>query len=296
MKVDLKQFKETVWISDGAWGTELQKTGLTSGECPEEWNVSHPDAIRQLVRRYLDAGSQIVLTNTFGGSRFRLKRHHQESQVHDLNVRGARLVKETVGDAAYVFASMGPSGQILMTGDITQDELYQAFTEQAKALAEGGADAIAIETMSDLEEASIALRAVRHATALPTVVSMSYDSGPDKTRTMMGVRPEQAAARLAQLGADIIGANCGAGIEHYAGICRKLRSATSKPLWVKPNNGLPERKGDRTVYRQSLEDFLAHIPKLVEAGANIIGGCCGTTPDHVRGIRRQLESLGKLRA
>lgn len=295
MELDTQQFGTNVWVADGAWGTELQKVGMTAADCPEEWNVTHADEIRDLVRSYLEAGSQIILTDTFGGTRFRLKRHGYEDRVHELNLAGARLVKETVGDAAYVFASMGPSGEMLITGDVTEDALSDAFRAQAAALAEGGADAIAIETMSDLEEARLALHAVRDATSLPVVACMSFDSGPEKTRTMMGVTPEQAAEKLTELGADVIGANCGAGIERYVRICEKLRSATTKPLWIKPNNGLPEREGDRVVYRQPLEDFLAYVPQLVDAGANIIGGCCGTTPDHIRGIRERLQSLGKLK-
>ena len=288
MNIDLRSLGEAIWVSDGASGTELQKMGLRTGECPELWNAEKPDCIRRLARSYVEAGSQIILTNTFGGNAFRLKRHGLHERVHELNVRAAELVREEAGDAACVFGSIGPTGEMLMMGEVPPEEVRGAFASQARALEEAGVDAIAIETMSDLGEATIALQAVKEATSRPVVACMSYDSGPDQTCTMMGVTAVQAAEKLTELGADAVGANCGVGIERYVTICEKLRSGTSLPLWIKPNNGLPEKQGDKVVYRQTVGDFLSYVPRLVEAGANIIGGCCGTTPDHIRGIKDTL--------
>jgi len=289
MAFKIDELGDSVLLADGAWGTQLHQMGLSRGECPEVWNVDHPDRIHRLVRRYIEAGSQVVLTNTFGGNPFRLRGHNQEERISLLNREGVRVVKEAAGMDARVFASIGPTGEMLMMGNVSADEVLEGFRVQAEAVAEGGADGIAIEAMSELEELRLALKAAKDCTDLPVVACMSFDSGPDSMSTMMGVTPEQAAEKLNDLGADIVGANCGAGIETYVKICSRLRSATDSPLWIKPNNGLPELVNGDVVYRQTIEGFASHVQALVDAGANIIGGCCGTTPEHIRAMKAVLS-------
>jgi 5-methyltetrahydrofolate--homocysteine methyltransferase len=275
-------------LTDGAWGTELQRRGLAAGEFPDAWNLIHPDRVAEVARAYVDAGSRIILTNTFGANRLRLaEQPGLAKQVSAINRRGAEISRQAAGDRAFVFASIGPSGKLLFSGDTDADELLSAFSEQARALAAGGADAFVIETMSDLEEAKLAVRAAK-VTGLPVVACMVFDSGKEKDRTMMGTTPEEAATALTEAGADVIGANCGQGIAGFPGICRRLHQATTRPIWIKANAGLPEMIEGRVVYRTSPEAFAGHLPALIEAGARFIGGCCGTGPEFIRALRERL--------
>ena len=275
-------------VTDGAWGTELQARGLQSGEFPDEWNLSHPDKVAEVASAYVKAGSQVILTNTFGGNRPRLAAHNLTDKAVEINRAGVQISKQAAAGRALVFASIGPSGKMLLSGEITEDELRVAFEEQARALAEGGADALVVETMSDLDEAKIAVSAAS-ATGLPVVGCMVYDSGKNKDRTMNGTTPEQAAEGLAAAGADVIGANCGQGIAGFVPICARLRAVTTKPLWMKANAGLPEMENGRVVYRTNPAAFAEIIPQLVAAGANFVGGCCGTSPDFIEAVVRKLR-------
>jgi len=268
-------------ITDGAWGTELQARGLSAGECPDGWNLERPDAVRAIASAYAAAGSRIVLTNTFRANRIALAGYGLAERVEAINRAGVQISREGAAGRAKVFASIGPSGKMLVAGEVTEDVLGSAFREQAQALAAAGADALVIETMSDLNEAVIAVEAAR-ATGLPVVASMVYDSGRNKDRTMMGDTPEQAAARLAAAGADIIGANCGCGIEAYVAIAARLRAATDRPVWIKANAGLPELVDGRPTYRMTPEEFAAHARKM--EGVAYLGGCCGTNPDFIRAL------------
>lgn len=277
-------------LTDGAWGTQFQARGLGSGELPDGWNLSRPEAVAEIARAYLQAGSQIILTNTFSSNRLRLADHGLEKEVAALNRNGVEISLREATGHGYVFASIGPSGKMLMSGDTTEEELRAVFDEQARALADAGADALVVETMSDLAEAKIAVAAARD-TALPVVACMVYDSGKDKDRTMMGTTPEQAAEALAEAGADVVGANCGQGIEGFLPICRRLHAATRLPVWIKANAGLPELVNGKPVYRATPEFFAGHLPALVEAGATFIGGCCGTAPDFIRALKQQTLAL-----
>ncbi len=268
-------------LTDGALGTELQARGLPAGSLPDEWNLSHPDVVEDVIRNYVEAGSDVVLTVTFRANRIALAAHGLADRLEDINRAGVEIAKRAAAGRAVVFASLGPSGKLLMTGDVTADELRAAFAEQARVVADAGAGAIMIETMTDLEEAAIAVAAARE-TGLPVGCSMVFDSGKNKDRTMMGATPERVAAELGAAGADIIGANCGVGIETYIEVCRRLHAATSKPVWIKPNAGLPEVVDGRVVYRTTPEEFAARIPALIEAGASFVGGCCGTNPAFIR--------------
>jgi 5-methyltetrahydrofolate--homocysteine methyltransferase len=300
-------------VTDGAWGTQLQERGLPVGECPDAWNLSHPERVEEVARAYIQAGSQVILTNTFGANRFILARQGLEGQVTEINragveisrraaagqVSGSPAAARQVGSAlsagrqagslqrAKVFASMGPSGVMLMMGEVSEEDLRAAFAQQAHAMADAGADGIVVETMSDPAEARLAVAAARE-TGLPVIACMTFDSGANHDRTMMGTTPEQAAEQLLAAGADCVGSNCGQGIAGFLTICQRLRTISERPVWIKANAGLPEMLGDKTFYRQTPVQFAGFVPQLIEAGAGFVGGCCGTTPEFIRAVRRQL--------
>ena len=268
-------------ITDGAWGTQLQLRGLPVGECPDPWNLTHPEKVEEVASAYVEAGSRIILTNTFGANRFILERQGLAARAGEINRAGVAISKRAAGGKAKVFASLGPSGKMLIMGEVSENDLRAAFTEQTRQMAIAGADGIVIETMADLAEAKIAVAAAKE-TGLPVAACMTFDSGANHDRTMMGVTPEQAAEGLAAAGADAIGSNCGQGIAGFVAICRRLKAAADCPIWIKPNAGLPQMQEGKTVYAQTPAEFAAFIPELVEAGANFIGGCCGTSPEFIR--------------
>ena len=274
-------------VSDGALGTEFQARGLAAGELPDEWNLSHPERVREVARSYVEAGSRIILTSTFRSNRITLAGHGLAGRVADINRAGVAIAREAAAGRSFVFASMGPSGKLLLSGEVSEAELRAAFGEQARILAEAGADGIAIETMADLEEAKIAVEAAA-AAGIPVAATMVFDSGKNNDRTMMGNTPEQVARELAAAGADIVGANCGQGIAGYVPVCRRMREAGDVPIWMKPNAGMPELVGGKTVYRTLPEEFASQVPALVEAGATFVGGCCGTNPEFIKAVRRVL--------
>ncbi|WP_291981049.1 homocysteine S-methyltransferase family protein [Luteitalea sp.] len=278
-----------VVITDGAWGTQLQARGLPPGTCPDTWNLSHPDLVEQVPRAYVEAGSRIVLTNTFRANRLALADHGVTDSVEAINRAGVEISRRATGGRALVFASIGPSGRLLLAGTVTEEELMTAFDEQARALAAAGADALVVETMADLDEARIAVVAAK-ATGLPVVACMVFDSGADQDRTMMGTTPEDAARALEAAGADVIGANCGQGIEGYVGICRRLVNATDRPVWIKANAGVPTLVDGEAVYATSPAQFASASRAVVDAGARFIGGCCGTTPEFIRALAREIGS------
>ena len=279
-------------ILDGGWGTQLQLHGLEVGAHPDLWNLTAPEKVEQVARAYVAAGSQVILTNTFGATKFTLEKHGYATKVAEVNRAGVEISKRaTAGTPTQVFASMGPTGIMLMMGKVKPEELYDAFLEQAVAIASAGADAIVVETMSDPAEAALAVKAAK-STELPVAVSFVFDSGKDKDRTMMGTTPEQVVQLMADAGADIIGSNCGQGIDGFIPICRRMRAVTTLPLWMKANAGLPEVVDGVTVYRQLPETFAEKARELVEAGANFIGGCCGTSPGFIRALVAGLREAG----
>jgi methionine synthase I (cobalamin-dependent) len=279
-----KLLAEAPVVTDGAWGTQLQARGLRAGSCPDAWNLSHPDLVAQVAEAYVEAGSRVILTNTFRSNRLSLAAYGLAAQTKEINRAGAAISTKAAAGRALVFASIGPSGKMLVSEETTEEELLDAFREQAAALAEGGAGGLVIETMGDLAEAKLAVAAARE-TGLPVVASMVFDTGKNKDRTMTGVTPEQAAAELSGAGADVIGANCGRGIAGYVSICRRLHTATGRPIWIKPNAGLPELVRGEAVYRMTAPEFAGYAPAMIEAGASFIGGCCGTTPEFIRSLR-----------
>ena len=278
-------------VTDGAWGTQLQARGLAAGEFPDVWNLTRPENVAEVARAYVEAGSRVILTNTFGANRLRLAETGFADRVVAINEAGARLSREAAGNRASVFASMGPTGKMLMAGEAKPEEISAAFREQAAALARGGADGLVVETMSDLAEAKLAVAAAKE-TGLPVVACMVFDSGKEKDRTMMGTSPEEAAAELLEAGVDVIGSNCGQGIAGFVKICARLKSAAAgRPIWIKANAGLPELREGKPFYRTTPAEFAGFVPALVEAGANFIGGCCGTSPEFIRAIRQALDKI-----
>jgi len=278
-------------VIDGAMGTELFAAGLTAGDPPELWNLDHPDRIRAIHQAYVDAGSDIVLTNSFGGNRHRLKLHSLEGRVAELNAAAASIGRE-VADAAdrpvLVAGSMGPTGELIEPlGALTVAEAQEAFAEQAAGLSDGGADILWLETMSALPEVEAGVLGARSTSGLPIVVTLSFDTAG---RTMMGITGEDAGALLAELGVDGIGANCGANLADTEAAVVAIRSACGDiPVVSKANAGIPVWKGAELEYDATPEILSAHAHRLREAGVSIIGACCGSTPDHIAMIRAVLD-------
>jgi 5-methyltetrahydrofolate--homocysteine methyltransferase len=279
-----------ILIADGATGTTLQKAGLPPGAAPERWNLENPDAIRALHRGYVEAGSDLILTNTFGGSHPRLEMEGLGDQVHEINLTAARLAREVAGDEVLVLGDIGPTGQLMEPlGTLTYDDAVSAFAEQAAALAKGGVDAILIETMSDLGEAKAAVEGARRVTELPILVTMSFDT---HGRTMMGVKPVDAAKELLALGVDVVGANCGRTLSENLEAIRQMREALPEAtLMAKPNAGLPHMEGSESVYDVTPEVMADYARKFAELNVKIFGGCCGSTRDHIRAVALALRDV-----
>lgn len=290
MKLDLDLIQAQVTVADGGWSTQLIQRGYPGDKMAELANLTHPEIVQRLAKEYVDAGSQIILTNTFGANIFALERHGMLDDLAKINTAGAAAAQQAVGEQAIVAGSIGPSGKILAVKEVDEAKITEAVTAQATALVEGGVDAIVLETFSEVAEILCSLAAVKAVTDLPVICSMSYSAGPQRTRTMMGTPAEEAAAALDDAGADIIGCNCGAGIEHVLPIAVALRGATQRPVWVKPNAGQPELEDGKPVWKQTPEEFAAHVPTLLDAGVNIIGGCCGSGPQHIARVAKLIKA------
>lgn len=284
----LDEYSKTVTVLDGAWGTQFQQLGLEPGVSCERWNLEAPDNVVKVARAYVDAGSQIILTNSFQGNPIALARHGLDDRVLEINRRAVELSRQGAGDSAKVFASIGPSGKMLLTGEVSEDDLLRAFGEQAKGLAAGGPDAIVLETFGDIDEWKVVVRAVRDNCDLPLVGCLTFDSGPENLHTMMGVPVADAVAAAEELGLDAVGANCGVGAEAYVQIARIIREGTDLPVWIKPNAGLPQQEGGTVTYKETAAEFASNAKRLIDLGVNFIGGCCGTTPQHIRELREMV--------
>lgn len=283
-----------VLVADGAWGTILQANGLRQGECPELWCVEHRPEVLNVALGYVRSGAGLIKTNSFGGTRMKLEAFGLAGKTAELNEAAASISREAAGPDRNVTASIGPTGKMLAMGDVTEEQLYEAFREQAVALEKGGADACLIETMSALDEALLAVRAVKENTRLEIVCTFTFEriqSG--EYRTMMGVSPAEMARQISAAGADIIGTNCGNGMDRMPPIVKEMRAAAprGKPIAVNANAGLPVNKGGKTVFPETPEIMAGLTPAVVAAGADIVGGCCGTTPAHIAAIAAAVKNL-----
>lgn len=274
-------------ITDGAWGTQLQARGLAVGTSADLWNLTRPDQVEEVGRAYVESGSRILLTNTFQAHRQALAVVGLADQVADVNRAGVAIARRAAGGRALVFASIGPIGNRLAGRQGSEREWEAVFAEQAHALAAAGADGLVLETMGDLTEARQALTVARR-TGRPVVVSMVFDVRTGRPLTLTGDSPEVVAEALTAAGADVIGANCGRGDDSDLAVCRRLRAASDRPVWMKPSAGLPEVRDGRLVYPITPEEFARHAVALRDAGATFLGGCCGTTPAHIRALCRRL--------
>lgn len=281
-----------ILISDGAWGTFLQQKGMQPGECPELWNITHRDEVLSIAQSYVDAGSNMIETNSFGANKFKLDHFGLGNKVFEINKAAAEISKQAAGENVYVLGSIGPTGKLLIMEEVTTDELTKAFREQAVAMEAGGADAIIIETFTDLEEAKCAIKATKENTSLEVICTMTFEKTVNGDyRSMMGVSPSDMANELTEAGADIIGANCGNGMEGMIAITKEIRSVNPDiPVLIHANAGAPIFKNGITSFPETPEYMAGLVKRLIAGGANIIGGCCGTTPQHISKIAKAVRS------
>jgi len=283
--------KEKILLLDGAWGTEFFQRGLMPGCPPDEWNLTHPEMVQEITRDYLSAGSQVILTNTFGANRFRLEPHGLSDRTAEINRAAAALAREVVGDNALLAGDIGPTARFLSLGEVSAEELQRVFSEQARALAKGGVDLLVVESMTDAEEMALAVSAAAQETGIPVVASMTYNRTPHGYRTMMGNTPQACVEKAEKAGAAVIGANCGSGIEDYVPLAPVLRELTRLPLWVKANAGVPHIVGGKVVYPLSAEQYASFVPAILEVGVCMIGGCCGTSPSFIREMGKVIADV-----
>ena len=280
-----------VIIADGAMGSFLMRRGLKPGDAPESFNLTRPEVTREVAFLYLEAGAELVQTNTFGGSALKLAAHGLDDRTEEINRAAVEAVREVVGDRAYVSGSCGPCGRTLLPyGDAEPDEVRESFRRQVGALVEAGADVVCVETMTDLAEATLAVEAARAVSAdVPVMATMTFDATPRGFYTIMGVDVTAATAGLLAAGADLVGSNCGNGIENMVAIAREFRACTDAPLLIQSNAGLPELVDGEVVYGETPEFMASHARDLLDVGVQVVGGCCGTTPEHTRALREALR-------
>ncbi len=279
-----------VLASDGAWGTMLQSQGLEPGECPELWNLTHSEVVLEIARGYIEAGAEMIETNTFGANRIRLMHFGLENDAVRVNEAGASISREAAGDRI-VLGSIGPTGKVLMMGEVSEEEVFEAFREQIIGLESGGANALCIETFTAIDEAVIAVKAARMNAGLEIACTFAFDKSADGSyRTIMGHTVGEVVEALKQERVDIIGANCGNSIVDMIEVVREMRRIEPEmPILAQPNAGMPSVIGGKIVYPDSPEFMASKVPELIEAGADIIGGCCGTTPEHIKAIAKAIR-------
>lgn len=294
MKPLIEALRERVLLADGAMGTEIQRAGLESGGCGEAWNLDHPERVLEIQRRYAEAGSDVLLSHTFGACRIMLNRHGQGERTAEINRAAVAIAREALAGRGYVLGDIGPFGGLMEPyGDVAREEVERAFREQARALVEGGADGVIVETQTALEELELAVAAAKEVGAAVVIGSIAFDrmAEADDVRTMMGVSPEQAAEFMAKRGCDVIALNCGTGVDMAmaARIVTRYRAACGLPVMAQPNAGQPVLEDMKVVYKETPEQMAAGLPALVDAGARIVGGCCGSTPAHILRFREILD-------
>ena len=279
-----------ILLSDGAMGTELQKRGLKQGQCAEALNVEKPEIVISIYRDYYQAGSDIVETNSFGGNRARLAHFGLQEKAYQLNRKAAELARSVCPPGKFVAGSMGPTGEMLEPyGTLSFQQVEDYFREQAEALAEGGAHVLFIETMSAANEMEAAISGARKATDLPISATFTFDLSENGVHTSWGVTPAEAVHLLENAGADIIGANCGNGIDVILRVIEEMRPLTQRPLLAQPNAGLPEIKGNLIIYNETPQAISNKLKTLIDLGVNILGGCCGTGPEHIQMMRQLID-------
>jgi len=296
MKKLLERIKDgEVLVGDGAMGTMLMERGLKPGDPPESLNLTCPEVLREIAGLYLDAGSDIIQTNTFGGSPLKLSFYSLEGKTEEINRNAVLAVREVVGNRTYVSGSCGPTGKFLKPyGDIEPEDMYHNFERQIHTLISAGVDIICIETMTDLNEATLAIKAAKNVSkTTPVMATMTFDPTPRGFYTVMGVNIEDAAKGLQDAGADIIGSNCGNGIENMVKIAKEFKKYTQLPLIIQSNAGLPVIRGNTTIYPETPEFMAKKTKELLSIGVAIIGGCCGTTPGHIEAIRKMVDTFHK---
>jgi len=283
--------RSKVLVGDGALGTQLMQRGLPSGEPPERFVLERPDALEEVAGLYLEAGADLVMTNTVGGNSLRLALHGLAGEHERINREAVLAVRRVVGERAFVSASVGPSGRMLKPlGDTSTEEVEASFTAQIEVLTAAGADVICVETMSDIAEATLAVRAAKKvAPSVPVIATMTFSRRPRGFFTVMGASVEKAVVGLTEAGADVVGSNCGNGIEDMVEVARAAATVATVPLAMQPNAGLPEPVDGKLVYRQPPEAFASHVHELLDLGVAIVGGCCGTAPEHIRAVRREVD-------
>jgi 5-methyltetrahydrofolate--homocysteine methyltransferase len=294
-KTLIEAMKERVLVSDGAMGTQLMAAGLESGNCGEIWNVEHPERVLAIQRRYVEAGSICLITNTFGGNGLMLKRHGHFEDLYNINFAAAKVARQAFdGKEGYVLGDVGPVGGVLEPyGELTVEEVREALRLQIEALVKGGVDAIIIETQMDLAETALGVEAAKEFGAPCIIASLAYDRTLDGSafRTMMGVAPEKAAEFLSDLGVDVLALNCGTGVDMAVAerIITEYKESANCFTMAQPNAGLPVLENFKAVYKQTPQEMVAPLDRLLAAGVNIVGGCCGSTPEHIRAIRQKVD-------
>ena len=277
--------------SDGAWGTYLFKKGLVSGNCPEEWNLTHYDDVYDIAKSYVDAGADIISTNSFGSNIFKLTQYNLQNKLEEICKSAAEISRKAAGYNKFVIASLGPTGKFLIMGDVTSTDLYNSFKQQAIAFEKGGADAVCIETFYALDEAEQAIAAVKDNTSLEVICTFTFDKSESGFKTLMGITPQQMTESLIVYGADIVGANCGAGFKDMIEIVKSIREVSLDiPILIQANAGLPIIENGNLNYSETPEIIKGVIPEILNVGANIIGGCCGTTPEHIKVISKIINA------
>ncbi len=297
MRISEHLQQQKIMVSDGAWGTQLQAKGWRPGECPELWCLTQRSAVLDIARGYAAAGAELIKTNSFGGHRIKLQSFSLAERSAEINAAAAEISREAAGPQRWVLGSMGPTGKLLLMGDVSEEELIDGFAEQATALERGGADAALIESMAALDEACLAIRAVRQSTQLEIICTLTFTRTlQGYYRTIMGVAPDEMAKACLAAGADIIGANCGQGFQQMIEVAQAIRQAAPQaPILVHANAGLPQNRAGQDVFPDTPEMMAEFVPALIQAGVNIIGGCCGTTPAHIAAIAQAVQQHAALR-
>ncbi len=286
----LKQ--EKVLVSDGAIGSLLFEKGLSPGDCPERFNLERPEILTEIAQAYLRAGAAMIQTNTFGASPLKLSDYNLEDKTEEINHKAVEIVKQVVGSKALVYGSVGPTGKMLLPyGDIEPDKLKDNYKKQIRVLIEAGVDLLCIETMTDLNEAVIAIQSAREISPdIPIIATMTFDVIPQGCVTIMGNKVSEVCTKLEEVGVNVIGSNCGNGTNDMITIAKEITANTKLPIIIQSNAGIPTILDDQVIYQETPEEFASFTKSLLELGVSIIGGCCGTTPDHIRAIKQIVDA------